>query len=169
MKRIAVLSDNHGYYGDDITINLQDVDEIWHAGDIGSLDSILPFQKIAVFRAVYGNIDDSSIRDIFPINQIFTCEGLKVLMTHIGGYPGKYTGRVHKLIKEEKPNIYICGHAHICKIVPDKVNNLLHINPGAYGIQGFHQYRTMVKFEIDGQKIQHMRVIEIGLRGALQR
>lgn len=167
MKRIAVISDNHGYYADDVTQNLGDVDEIWHAGDIGSLDSIEKYRSMALFRAVYGNIDDINVRDIFPLNEIFTCEGLKIFMTHIGGYPGKYTARVYNIIKEEKPNIYICGHSHICKIVPDKPNQLLHINPGAYGTHGFHQFRTIVKFEIDRTKIQNMQVIELGLRGQI--
>ena len=123
---------------------------------------------MTVFRGVYGNIDDVSVRDIFPLNQIFFCEDLKVFMTHIGGYPGKYTARVNQIIQSEKPNIYICGHSHICKVVPDTKNELLHINPGAYGVQGFHQFRTMIRFEIDGQKIQNMRVIELGLRGSLR-
>ncbi len=168
MKRIAVISDNHGYYCDAVEQHLLDADEIWHAGDIGSLDSIDRYRHMATFRAVYGNIDDADVRSVFPLNAIFTCEGLKIFMTHIGGYPGKYSARVHQVIESEKPNIYICGHSHICKIVPDKVHALLHINPGAYGIHGFHHFRTMVKFEIHETKIQNMQVIELGLRGKLQ-
>ncbi|MCZ2101927.1 MAG: metallophosphatase family protein [Chitinophagales bacterium] len=168
MKRIAVISDNHGYFGDEVSRNLQDVDEIWHAGDIGNLASIEKIRSLATFRGVYGNIDDLVVRDIFPLNQLFVCEGLKVFMTHIGGYPGKYTARVKQIIGDEKPNIYVCGHSHICKVVPDHIHQLLHINPGAYGIHGFHQFRTMIRFEIEGQKIQNMRVIELGLRGSLK-
>lgn len=165
MKRIALISDNHSYFNEELIEHLQGCDEIWHAGDIGSLDSIARIRELATFRAVYGNIDDASIRDLFPLNELFECEGLKVFMTHIGGYPGKYNSRVSDIIKEEKPNIYICGHSHICKVMPDKVNNLLHMNPGAYGHHGFHKVRTILTFEIDKGKIQHMNAVELGLRG----
>jgi uncharacterized protein len=165
LKKIALISDNHSYYGDEITEHLLDVDEIWHAGDIGNLSSIEKYRQMALFRGVYGNIDDQSVRDIFPLNEIFICEGIKVFMTHIGGYPGRYVSRVYQLIKQEKPNLYICGHSHICKVVPDKANNLLHMNPGAYGHHGFHKVRTILKFEADNGKIQNLRVVELGLRG----
>jgi uncharacterized protein len=165
LKKIALISDNHSYYGDEITEHLLDVDEIWHAGDIGNLSSIEKYRQMALFRGVYGNIDDQSVRDIFPLNEIFICEGIKVFITHIGGYPGRYVSRVYQLIKQEKPNLYICGHSHICKVVPDKANNLLHMNPGAYGHHGFHKVRTILKFEADNGKIQNLRVVELGLRG----
>jgi putative phosphoesterase len=165
LVKIALISDNHSYAGDEVTAHLHDVDEIWHAGDIGDLASIEPFQKMAKFRAVYGNIDDQSVKYQFGLNEIFMCEGLKVFMTHIGGYPGKYTFRVNKLIKEEKPNLYICGHSHICKVLPDRINDLLHMNPGAYGHHGFHKVRTILKFEINQTKIENLRVVELGLRG----
>lgn len=165
MKKIALISDNHSYYGDEITEHLRDVDEIWHAGDIGDISSIEKYMKMAFFRGVYGNIDDQSVKEIFPLNEVFVCEGIKVFMTHIGGYPGRYNARVHQIIKQEKPNLYICGHSHICKVLPDQTNNLLHMNPGAYGHHGFHKVRTILKFEIEHSKIQNLRVVELGLRG----
>ncbi len=165
MKKIALISDNHSYYGEEVTEHLKDVDEIWHAGDIGVLSSIEKYREMAFFRGVYGNIDDQSVKDNFPLNEIFICEGIKVFMTHIGGYPGRYSSRVYQLIKQEKPNLYICGHSHICKVVPDKANNLLHMNPGAYGHHGFHKVRTILKFRVNSGKIQQLRVVELGLRG----
>ncbi|HQV65290.1 MAG: metallophosphoesterase family protein [Saprospiraceae bacterium] len=168
MKKIALISDNHSYYGDEVTTHLQDVDEIWHAGDIGDLASIEKYRALATFRAVYGNIDDQSVKDLYGLNEIFECEGIKVFMTHIGGYPGKYNNRVSQVIKSEKPNLYICGHSHICKVMPDKVNNLLHMNPGAYGHHGFHKVRTILKFEIANGKIQNLRAVELGLRGIIE-
>ena len=107
--------------------HLSGIDEIWHAGDIGDLTSVQKFREMAVFRAVYGNIDDQSVKYLYGLNEIFFCEGLKIFMTHIGGYPGKYTARVSSIIKSEKPNIYICGHSHILKVMPDKKYNLLHM------------------------------------------
>ncbi|MBK6362909.1 MAG: metallophosphoesterase family protein [Saprospiraceae bacterium] len=165
MKKIALISDNHSWYGEEMLPHLSGIDEIWHAGDIGDLTSVQKFREMAVFRAVYGNIDDQSVKYLYGLNEIFFCEGLKIFMTHIGGYPGKYTARVSSIIKSEKPNIYICGHSHICKVVPDKTNNLLHMNPGAYGHYGFHVVRTILTFEIHWDKIQNLNVIELGLRG----
>jgi hypothetical protein len=168
MKKIALISDNHSYIGDDILKAIEGSDEVWHAGDIGELDSIKPIINKYNFKAVYGNIDDQEIRGLYPLNEIFECEGVKVLMTHIGGYPSKYAARVKKLITEHKPNLYICGHSHICKVMPDRDNNLLHMNPGAYGHHGFHSIRTILKFEINDGKIANLNAIEIGRRGVLQ-
>ena len=166
MTKIALISDNHSYYNDEILPHVADTDEIWHAGDIGDLKSIQPILDLGKpFKAVYGNIDDLSVRDIYPLNNIFECEGLKIFMTHIGGYPGKYNTRVLDIIKAEKPNLYICGHSHICKVMPDKVNNLIHMNPGAYGHHGFHKIRTMLRFDIVDARITNVRVIEFGFRG----
>ncbi len=165
MAKIAVISDNHSYFGDEIIEAVAGADEIWHAGDIGDLASVEPFKKIASFRAVFGNIDDSIVRSEFPLDNVFLCEQLTIFMTHIGGYPGKYTARALQKIREVQPEIFISGHSHICKIMPDKVHHLLHINPGAYGHHGFHRIRTIVRFEINGNKIENMRVIELGLRG----
>lgn len=167
MIKIALLSDNHGYIGNDITDNLTDIDEIWHAGDMGNLPCIDELRKCGSLKGVYGNIDDASVRSEFPKDLIWNVGNLKIFMTHIGGYPGKYNAKVAEAIKKEKPNVFICGHSHICKIMPDKVNNLLHLNPGAYGFHGFHQMRTFLKFDIANDKISNMRVVELGLRAKL--
>ncbi|MBL0026108.1 MAG: metallophosphoesterase family protein [Saprospiraceae bacterium] len=168
MRKIGLLSDNHSYYGEEIYQNLLDVDEIWHSGDIGNIKSIEKIKEIGVFRAVYGNIDDISVKEYYPLNNIFFCEGVKVLMTHIGGYPGRYSPRVKDLLRIERPDLYICGHSHICKVVKDKEFNILHMNPGSYGHYGFHKIRTLLKFEIDERKIVNLRVVELGLRGQIK-
>lgn len=142
-------------------------DEVWHAGDIGTTAVADGISKIKPLRGVYGNIDGHELRSQFPENQIFSCQGVKVLMTHIGGYPGRYNPRVKKLIQEEKPQLYVCGHSHILKVIPDRKNNLLHMNPGACGIQGFHKVRTLLRFELNQGKIENLEAIELGQRGAL--
>ncbi len=164
--RILLLSDTHGYMGDDILSFVESVDEVWHAGDIGEGDVIEQMEQIKPVRSVYGNIDQASIRDKSPLNQIFELEGLKVFMTHIGGYPGRYNARVRQLIQTEHPKIYICGHSHILKVVPDNKYQLLHLNPGACGHHGFHKVRTMLRFDITRGEIKNMEVIELGKRGA---
>ena len=166
--RVLLLSDTHSFFDPNWEKYAVTCDEIWHAGDIGDLASIEKYRALATFRAVYGNIDDQSVKDLYGLNEIFVCEGIKVFMTHIGGYPGKYNNRVSQIIKSEKPNLYICGHSHICKVMPDKANNLLHMNPGAYGHHGFHKVRTILKFEIDNGKIQNLRAVELGLRGIIE-
>lgn len=169
MKKIALISDNHSYVGEDVLCHLKEKDEIWHAGDIGNLNSIEPIQKQTnVFRAVYGNIDTQHTREVFPLNAIFEVEGVKVLMTHIGGYPGRYKTRVKKLIEEHNPDLYICGHSHILKVLRDKENNLIHMNPGAYGHHGFHKMRTLLTFTIDDGTIGDLNVIELGRRGIVK-
>ena len=169
MKKIALISDNHGYVGEDVLIHLEGKDEIWHAGDIGDLTSLEPIlEKGATFRAVYGNIDVNNTRNIYPLNEIFEVEGVKVLMTHIGGYPGRYKSRVKSLIQEHRPHLYICGHSHILKVMRDKENDLIHMNPGSYGHHGFHKVRTMLTFTIDDGKIGNVNVVELGYRGALK-
>ena len=162
---IALISDNHSYVGPDILEQLADVDEVWHAGDIGSFDSIKPIIDLKPLRAVYGNIDDAAMRSEYTEDLIWMCEGIKVFMTHIGGYPGRYNARASKIIKKEKPNLFICGHSHICKVLPDRINDLLHMNPGAYGFHGFHQIRTILKFDVIKGEIKNLRAVEIGLRG----
>jgi putative phosphoesterase len=168
LKSIALLSDNHSYFGEDVIDHIQDVDEVWHAGDIGSFASIEPLIKDKTFRGVFGNIDDQDIRQRYPLELVFTCEGIKVLITHIGGYPGKYPQRTKELLLLHKPGLFICGHSHICRVMADKIFGLLHMNPGAYGHHGFHKVRTLLKFEIDVGKIQHLRVIELGMRGVIR-
>jgi uncharacterized protein len=168
MKRIALISDNHSFLSEDTTQHLRDVDEIWHAGDIGDLSSIEEIKSLGHFIGVYGNIDTPETRMIYPENQIWHCEDAKIFMTHIGGYPGKYNARVKKIIQDEKPDIYICGHSHICKVMADKEHNLIHMNPGAYGHHGFHAIRTILKFNINGKKIEDLRAVELGRRGVLE-
>jgi len=169
MKSIALISDNHSYVGEDVLYHLNNKDEIWHAGDIGSLDSIATIvERTPVFRAVYGNIDTADTREVHPLNQIFEVEGIKVLMTHIGGYPGRYKNRVKDLIAEHNPDLYICGHSHILKVVRDKKNDLIHMNPGAYGHHGFHKMRTLLTFDIEGGNIGNLNVVELGMRGIVK-
>ena len=166
--KIAILSDNHGYLGDDVLEHVHDVNQIWHAGDIGTFESIEPLLDLCEVRAVYGNVDGHELRAEFPLNQIFEAEGLKVFMTHIGGYPGRYNKRVYELLNQERPDIYVCGHSHICKVMRDDKLNLLHINPGAYGHHGFHKFRTLIKMDIENSKISDLKVVELGLRGKIK-
>ncbi len=164
--KILLLSDTHGYMGEDILSFVESVDEVWHAGDIGEGDVVEQMEQIKPVRSVYGNIDRASIRDKSPLNQIFEIEGLKIFMTHIGGYPGRYNARVRQLIQTVQPKIYICGHSHILKVVPDNKYQLLHLNPGACGHHGFHKVRTMLRFDISSGEIKNMEVIELGKRGS---
>lgn len=136
------------------------VDEVWHAGDIGDLSVTDAIEKLKPLKAVHGNIDDYNIRNVFPEDNRFMCEGVDVWITHIGGYPGKYNQRIREEIKANPPKLFICGHSHILKVMPDKKLNLLHMNPGAIGKHGFHQARTMLRFEIDGTDIKNLEVIE---------
>lgn len=160
--KILLLSDSHGHLDQKIIKYVNVVDEVWHAGDIGTTSVADRISTLKSIRGVYGNIDGHELRSIFPENQIFLCEGVKVLLTHIGGYPGKYNTRVKKLILKEKPHLYVCGHSHILKVMQDKQNNLLHMNPGACGIHGFHSQRTMLRFEINQGKIENLEAIELG-------
>ncbi len=164
MKKILLLSDTHSYLDDRILDYASKADEVWHAGDIGDLKVTDELQKAAKLRAVYGNIDNAEIRKEFPLNNRFTVEGVEVLMTHIGGYPGKYSSAIREEIYTHPPKLFICGHSHILKVMPDKKLNLLHMNPGACGIYGFHQVRTMLRFEINSEKIENLEVIELGKR-----
>lgn len=162
--KILLLSDTHSYIDDRILDYSSHADEVWHAGDIGDLKVTDELSKVSQLRAVYGNIDNAEIRKEFPLNNRFTVEGLDVLITHIGGYPGKYSPVIREEIYANPPKLFICGHSHILKVMPDKKLNLLHMNPGACGIYGFHQVRTMIRFEINSGKIEHPEVIELGKR-----
>ncbi len=164
MKSILLLSDTHGYLDPKIEKYILQADEIWHAGDIGSVELADQISAQKPLRAVYGNIDDAKLRRMFPLNQVFECEGLKVYMTHIGGYPGKYPERIRKMIESEKPGLFICGHSHILKVMYDKHYQLVHMNPGAAGKHGFHQKKTLIRFSIAEGKIISPEVIEIGNR-----
>ncbi|MGV4414344.1 metallophosphoesterase family protein [Chryseobacterium sp. T1] len=164
MKRILLLSDTHSYMDDRILKYAEDADEIWHAGDFGNLQVIEALEQLKPLRGVYGNIDDAKIRTIFPEVSSFMCEDVKVLMIHIGGYPGKYSPLAKKEIETQKPQLFISGHSHILKAMNDSKNNLLHLNPGACGTQGWHKVRTMMRFSINGKNIQDLEVIELGAR-----
>lgn len=161
MKQIGLLSDTHSYWDERFNQYFADCDEIWHAGDIGSLDVIERLNKICPVRAVYGNIDGQDIRTVFPEVNRFTIENTTVLMKHIGGYPGKYDKSVKHLLLEEPPQLFISGHSHILKVLFDKKLNLLHINPGAAGKYGFHTIRTIVRFKIDNGNFTDLEVIEL--------
>ena len=164
MYRIGVLSDTHGFLDPEIAKYFKECDEIWHAGDIGDYELIIKLNRIAPVVAVYGNIDGGSIRSRFPGHQRQIREGLDIWMTHIGGYPGNYDSRVKPEIYENPPGLFISGHSHILKVMPDKHKGFLHINPGAAGRSGLHQVRTLVRFEIDNGRIGNLDVIELGKR-----
>ena len=160
MKRILLISDTHNYMDATILSHAEKVDEIWHAGDIGSLALLEKLQSIKPVQAVWGNIDGQDVRIRVPKIAQFECDGLKIMMTHIGGYPGKYEPSVRAQILEYKPNIFISGHSHILKVMNDPKLGLLHMNPGAIGKTGFHQKRTMIEFEINNGIPQNLAVVE---------
>ncbi|WP_411768369.1 metallophosphoesterase family protein [Winogradskyella sp. A3E31] len=160
MKKILLLSDTHSYIDADILKYVKQADEVWHAGDIGDLKVTDAIKVLKPLRAVYGNIDNATIRNEYPEHNRFTCEGVDVWITHIGGYPPKYNNRTRDELKQNPPRLFICGHSHILKVMPDKKLNLLHMNPGAVGKHGFHKVRTMLRFTVDGGKIENLEVIE---------
>jgi uncharacterized protein len=162
MKKILLLSDTHSHLDDTILKYVNQADEVWHAGDIGNLTVTDTLKKLKPLRAVYGNIDDDKARLEFPLHNRFLCEEVAVWITHIGGYPGKYNQAIREELKSNPPKLFICGHSHILKVQYDKSLNLLHMNPGSCGISGFHQMRTMLRFEIDKDKIQNLEIVEIG-------
>ena len=166
--KIGLLSDTHGYLDPKVLEHFKDADEIWHAGDLGDTSLADEIQKIKPFRAVYGNIDDKTLQARFPEDLWFTCEGLTIWMTHIGGVPPYYNPRVRKVFKEKTPDIFICGHSHILRVKRDpNLNNMLYLNPGAAGNHGFNLIKTLLRFEIIEKEIKNMEVIEIGKRGAI--
>lgn len=161
MRKILLLSDTHSYIDDRILEYASQADEVWHAGDIGDIKVSETLKKtVPIFKAVYGNIDGTEIRKEFPLNLRFFCEKVDVWMTHIGGYPGKYAPIIREEIKLNPPKLFICGHSHILKVMNDKKLHLLHMNPGAIGIYGFHKVRTMLRFEVNQETIQNLEVIE---------
>lgn len=164
MLKIGLLSDTHAYWDEKYTEYFKNCDEIWHAGDIGSDQVAAQLALLKPLRAVYGNIDGQSLRLQYPKIAHFTAEEMRVMMTHIGGYPGRYHPEIRKELYDTRPNLFITGHSHILKVAFDKNLNCLHINPGAAGKSGFHQVRTLVRFAIDGKNIQDLEVIELGSR-----
>ena len=161
MKKILLLSDTHSHIDERILHYAGEADEIWHAGDIGRTDVTDKLKQIGPLRAVYGNIDDAEIRKEFSLNQRFMCEEVDVWITHIGGYPGKYSPAIREEIRQDPPKLFICGHSHILKVMNDKTLGLLHMNPGAAGKHGFHKKRTMLRFQIDKKEIKELEVIEL--------
>ena len=166
--KILLLSDTHSYLDDAILKHAAAADEIWHAGDFGNIATADALQKIKPLRGVWGNIDGKDVRIVYPLDNRFTINGLDVLMTHIGGYPGHYEQRVKRIIEQAPPMLFICGHSHILKVMRDPKYNMLCMNPGAAGVHGFHKMRTMIRFSINNGKIENPEEIELGLRGKLQ-
>lgn len=166
MRKIGLISDTHNYLDPQISDFFSDRDEIWHAGDFGSLEIAESLEEIAPLIGVYGNIDGNDIRSKYPLHQRFDCEGIDVWMTHIGGIPGRYCIPIRKEIENKTPNLFICGHSHILKIARDQsLNKMLYMNPGAAGKQGFQVYRTIVRFSINAGKIHDVEVINLGRVG----
>lgn len=165
MKKILLLSDTHSHIDERILHFVSEADEVWHAGDIGDLAVTDAIAALKPLKAVYGNIDDHKARSSFPLDLKFDCEGMKVWITHIGGYPGKYNQRIREEIQKNPPQIFIAGHSHILKVQWDKSIQCMHLNPGACGVSGFHQMRTMLRFSIDKGSLKDLEVIELGLRG----
>jgi putative phosphoesterase len=161
MIRVGLLSDTHGYWDKRYADYFQSCDEIWHAGDIGSEEIIEKLSALKPLRAVCGNIDGGNIRLQFPKIQHFEVESTQVIMTHIGGYPGRYAPEIREMLHKTRPHLFISGHSHILKVMFDKKLNCLHLNPGAAGKSGFHQVRTLLRFTIDGSNIKDLEVIEL--------
>jgi uncharacterized protein len=161
MVKIGLLSDTHSYLPPQIFEHFKEVDEIWHAGDIGSVLVAEQLEKFKPLRAVWGNIDGADLRRRYPEHLHFNIENVPVFMTHIGGYPPKYNPVSQALILQYKPHLFICGHSHILKIMPDNELNLLHINPGACGKYGWHKVSTLIRFTIDHDRITQLEVIEL--------
>jgi putative phosphoesterase len=159
---IGLLSDTHGVFSDEFKEFFKDVDQIWHAGDFGG--GFTTAAEIAAFKplvGVVGNCDNYDLRWDYPVYKVFECEGMKVLMTHIGGYPGRYDPQARRLIDFHEPDIFVCGHSHILKVMRDEKRKMLTINPGASGVQGFHVVRTALRFHIDNGQIHNMEVFEL--------
>ena len=165
MKKIGLLSDTHGYWDEKYETYFEECDEIWHAGDIGSMEIANKFEVLKPLRAVYGNIDDYKTRIAFPETLRFKVENVDVLITHIGGYPGRYDSSRRSMLSANPPKLFIAGHSHILKVMYDEKLKTLHINPGAAGIYGFHKVRTLIRFVLDCGNIKDLEVIELGQRG----
>ncbi|TVR82804.1 MAG: metallophosphoesterase [Chitinophagaceae bacterium] len=167
--KILLISDTHSHLDEGIISNIKEADEVWHAGDIGNPIVEKKISELKPLRAVYGNIDGHELRRALPEEVCFRFNGMTIFMTHIGGYPGRYQKGIKEKLMELKPDIFICGHSHILKVIYDKNLNLLHMNPGAAGLEGFHQIRTMLRFEINEGKIEKLEIIELGKRGSVKK
>lgn len=167
LTRIGLISDTHSYLDEAVFDHFKQCDEVWHAGDFGSMEVIEKLRRFKRLRGVYGNIDDGSIQHIFPEEEMFTCEAAKVFIRHIGGYPGRYAPGVKEKIRKDSCQLFISGHSHILKIQYDQQLGCLHMNPGAAGNQGWHKMRTIIRFAIDGKDMKDCEVIELGPRGKI--
>lgn len=166
--RIGLLSDTHSFIDAELLKLFDDRDELWHAGDFGSLEVIQTLVKNKPLKGVYGNIDNTEIQHLYPVDLSWSVGNFKVYMTHIAGYPGKYAARVKKKLLADPVDLFICGHSHILKIMKDPTMGHLHINPGACGHEGFHSMRTAVRFEIKGNKLINLEILELGPRGKIK-
>jgi putative phosphoesterase len=164
MVRIGIISDTHGWLDEQVFRHFEDCDEIWHAGDFGSLIISEQLKAFKPFRGVYGNIDNNKLRLDYPEQLVFTCEKVRVMIRHIGGYPPRYNPETKKQLRLHRPGLFISGHSHILKIMFDERLQCLHINPGAAGKQGWHKVRTLVRMTIDGTDMKNCEVIELGKR-----
>jgi uncharacterized protein len=164
LKKILLISDTHSYLEPALLKHIHEADEVWHAGDIGDPEVCAAIEALKPLRAVRGNIDSPSLMSRYPEDLCFACEGVKVLITHIAGAPGKYPARVKQLLTEHRPKLFVCGHSHILKVQYDKGNEMLYMNPGACGTHGFHHIKTALRFEIEGADIKNLVIIELGKR-----
>lgn len=167
MKRIGLLSDTHGYLDPALFTYFATCDEVWHAGDIGDLAVTDALKAFRPLRAVFGNIDDHLARREFKETEDFTIEGVRVVMTHIGGKPPSYSTNIRPKLQGNPPNLFICGHSHICRVEHDSRLNMLYMNPGAAGVQGFHSMRTALRFICAEGKVSGLEVIELGARSVI--
>lgn len=166
--KIGLLSDTHGYLDPKILDHFGPCDELWHAGDIGSMEVAAALERFKPMKAVYGNIDDMALRTKYPEDLWFQCEGVEIWMTHIAGAPPRYNPRVRKILASRAPAALVCGHSHILRVINDKTHKFLYLNPGAAGHQGFHPMRTLLRFDIADGRFANMEVIELGKRGDKQ-
>lgn len=163
--KVGLISDTHGWIHPRLSEYFKDVDEIWHAGDIGNIQTADALSSFKPLRAVYGNIDDSVVRRVYNEDLFFMAEDIRVWITHIGGTPGHYDARIKRAIYDDPPGLFICGHSHIAKVMYDKKAGFLYINPGSAGYHGFHKFMTAIRFSIAGKKILDLELIELGERG----
>jgi putative phosphoesterase len=161
MIRVGLIADTHGWLDEKVFSHFASCDEIWHMGDFGSMEIATKLQQFKPLRGVYGNIDDAHLRSEFPETLRFYCESVDVLMTHIGGYPGRYAPKVREIMKQNPPKLMLCGHSHIVKVIFDPKYQCLHINPGAAGKQGWHKKRTIMRLEIEGTEMRNCELIEL--------
>ena len=164
MTSIGLISDTHGFLDPAVFEHFKSCDEIWHAGDFGTVVIANDLKALKPLRGVFGNIDGHDVRSVYPQKLVWQCEGITVYMTHIGGYPKRYAPGIKQELVNNKAGIFICGHSHILKIIYDQEINCLHMNPGAAGKQGWHKVRTLIRFAIDGKEIKNCEVIELGMR-----